>query len=343
MSGRVFVRQTVSKATTPEIPDAPTTFDQDVASARLSVEYRHHRTLKTAIEVELGSGEAELKDAYVRWRPLRSFGIKAGHIKRPISAIQLEGLWDLPIIERGLLSDLEFNTVKLPFGGRSTGVALEWEPRSMPVTLTLGAFEPDVAVTLDAGKELPADVYARVELAVAKKINLGASFGWVGYLLKPDKQEGYRHAPVASVDAHVRRKRFELWVDAFTGVDILPFAIDVATLDLPCTMETPDSPPVCPPAELIADRGLYIAGRAVAALRLPGVGGARELQPFASGSIIDLNVEFVDDEVAQVGIGLAARITKRLRVQAELDRTWARDDAPAADVTAFALQLGAAF
>ena len=49
--------------------------------------------------------------------------------------MQLEGRWDLPSIERGVLSELAFNSVELPFGGRAVGISAEVEPRTLPVTV----------------------------------------------------------------------------------------------------------------------------------------------------------------------------------------------------------------
>jgi hypothetical protein len=331
--GRVFARQTVSKVEVTDDIATPWLWTQEVASGRLSVEYRHKKTLKTSVEVEFSNGDATMKDVYVRWRPMRELTLQVGRFKKPISAVQLEGLWRLPVAERGLLSDLEFSGVTLPLGGRGDGIQLAFDPKQLPFEVTLAVFQPDLLVSIDATEELAADVYARVEFDVTDDVAWGVTLGAASYLEKPDKGQGFRHAPVSGTDLTISTRGFRLWADVIIGLDTLPFALDVATIDLPCDTEDMS----CPPIEFIADRGVFLATRAIASYRV------KKVEPFVTVSLIDLNMKFKNDEARQYGVGVASKINKRLRWQLQLDRTTAADDAPVGDTTRAMLQLGAAF
>ena len=144
-------------------------------------------------------------------------------------------------------------------------------------------------------------------------------------------------------DVTVKRGWLRLWADVVAGVDILPFAIDVATLDLPCELDGDGGSGSCPPVERIADRGIMVAARAIVSARFKPRSWLRTVEPFVSASIVDLNTRFKDDEANELGIGVTARINKRFRVQLQVDRTSARSEAPVNDVTRVMVQLGAAF
>jgi len=343
VSGRVFARQTLRDASL-EGTGLPWRWEQQIASARLTVEYRHKKTIKTVIEVDFSDGDASLKDAYVRWRMAREWTLQAGRFKRPFSAVQLEGLWTLPVVERGLLSDLEFNTVALPMGGRSDGISLAWDPKASPVSFQLAAFQPDLLVTVDATEHVAADVYARAEMAVADDVTWGTTLAFVSYFEKPDQQEGFRHAPIAGLDLTYDRGPIRVWADVATGVDVLPFAIDVATLDLPCELDEDGGPGNCPPVELKADGGLFFAARIIASGRVKtDLRWLRTIEPFITASIVDLNTRFKDDEANEIGGGVAVRVAKPLRIQLQADHTNAGSEAPVNEVTRVMLQLGAVF
>ena len=337
--GRVFARQTVSKAKVVDDIAAPWLWNQEVASGRLSVEYRHKKVLKTTVEVEFSDGDAKMRDVYVRWRPVRAFTLQAGRFKKPISAVKLAGLWELPVVERGLLSDLEFSGVALPIGGRGDGIQFALDPPQLPFAVKLAVFQPELLVSIDATEELAADVYARVEFDVTKDVRYGVTLGAASYLEKPARGAGYRHAPVSGMDVTIATKRFRLWADVMIGIDTLPFALDVATIDLPCDTESMS----CPPVELIADRGLFAAARGVASFRFKPSRHLRTVEPFVTASLIDLNTRFKDDEARQYGVGVTSKINKHLRWQFQLDRTTASSDAPVGDSTRAVLQLGATF
>ncbi len=346
--GRVFARQTLSKVKIVDDLEAPWLWTQDVASARLSVEYHYRSGLKTSVEVEFSGGQAKMRDVYVRWRPRRSFTLQAGRFKKPISAVQLEGLWKLPVVERGLLSDLEFGGVILPLGGRGDGIQFAFDPQDLPFAVKLAVFQPELLVGIDVTEHVPADVYARVEFDVTDDVVWGASLATVSYFEKPSQSTGFRHAPVSGLDLTIATGRFRLWADVMLGIDTLPFALDVATIDLPCYTipgDGEDNPDVvvCPGPEVIADGGLFVAARGVASVRFKPSRYLRTVEPFVAASFIDLNTTFKEDEALQYGFGVSSKINKRLRWQFQFDRTTAAEDAPVGDSTVFAVQLGASF
>ncbi|RMH44237.1 MAG: hypothetical protein D6689_02935 [Deltaproteobacteria bacterium] len=342
LHGRVFARQTASRVDATDGGAAPWRWDQDVASARFGVEYRAGRRVKLSLEVEFSDGDARPKDVWVRWRPVRAVAVQAGRFKRPISAVQLAGLWDLPVVERGLLGDLEVSGVRLPVGGRGDGIRVAWTSAVMPVGVEVAAFAPDVSVAPDASRHVPVDPWARVEWRVARGVTWGTSFGLAAFYDKPDRAVNYRHAPVAGVDLAVERGLVRAWVDAIAGIDPLPFALDVATIDLPCAMGG-DGSATCPPVELIADRGVFAAVRAVAGARVDPGRGVRAVMPFVSATGVDLNTRFADDEVGQVGGGVAVELGRHLRWQVHAEWTVAAARAPVRDAVRAMVQLGAAF
>lgn len=343
LTGRLFARQSFTSASFGDEPGV-WQWTQSVASARLAAKYSYRDTVKTEVEVEFSDGKGKIRDAYVRYRPTRAFSLKAGRFKKPISAVQLEGLWSLPVIERGLLDELQFGTVSLPIGGRGDGIELALDLRDLgdfPVELQLVMLQSDILTPLDVTEDLGADLYARATFAVTRDVDVGATFGWIGYLEKPERGTGFRHAPVSGIDVTVTDRFVRVWAEVIAGIDTLPFAIDVATLDLPCSVDG-EGNPVCPPFELIADRGLFVAARAVASLRFrPGF--VRILEPFAAVTVLDLNTKFTADEARQFGGGITAYFNKRLRAQLQVDRTTAKSDAPVADTTRVLFQLGSSF
>ena len=103
------------------------------------VEVRHEwEWLRTVIEVDFSNG-ADLKDAYVRgtFEPWRG---QAGNFKEPISAIEMESRWDLPVTTRGLLHDMLVD--RLQIGFRRPGLMGTWRgPGELSPRVSLGAFQ----------------------------------------------------------------------------------------------------------------------------------------------------------------------------------------------------------
>lgn len=93
------------------------------------LEWDHERM----IERDFHLREVRLKDAFLELRPGR-FRIRAGQFKSPISPIERESRWELPVSERGLLSDV----LDFAFGitGRRPGLELRWNQKGGPLTAT---------------------------------------------------------------------------------------------------------------------------------------------------------------------------------------------------------------
>ena len=52
----------------------------------------------------MAGGDAELKDTYIRVKPVDPLRIQAGRFKVPMSFIWHESKWSLPSVERGILA-----------------------------------------------------------------------------------------------------------------------------------------------------------------------------------------------------------------------------------------------
>jgi hypothetical protein len=117
------------------LPEAGTS----VSRMRAEVDYRWGGMLRAVLEVELREG-LELRDAFVRLGN-KSLGVRVGHIKPPISAIQLESSWRLPLTRRGILHSVLIGHMR--FAGRRPGVQLEWRPAAgrWKPRLVAGAFQ----------------------------------------------------------------------------------------------------------------------------------------------------------------------------------------------------------
>src|SRR5262245_2376436 len=98
VGGRVFARGEAAR-----LEGEETEAHAAIQSARLEGKYEWS-WLRAVVELEFRDG-ADLRDVYVRaandtWRG------QAGRFKEPISAIELESAWVLPMASRGYLHDI---------------------------------------------------------------------------------------------------------------------------------------------------------------------------------------------------------------------------------------------
>ncbi len=136
--GRVFVRHSLTRQKV-----GGQVFwrnQQAVDSARFGFKFKHKSGLRAVIKVEASGSKVSVRDAYIRLPLSDDIRIIAGRQKRPMSGIALAGKWDLPTIERGLLTDLN-----LPFvGGRQQGVIVEYRvPVAMKPRVSVAAFQAE--------------------------------------------------------------------------------------------------------------------------------------------------------------------------------------------------------
>jgi hypothetical protein len=336
--GRLFVRDTVTHLDSTTFPD---TWNNtlEVDSARVNFNFRDERRgIRIQIEAEFAD-RADLKDAYFRLDLSESMRVKTGRFKRPMSAVALESKWDLPVLERGVISDLEIPNVDagsdaLSVGGRSEGVQLEYSGKEMPLEprFYLGVFRGDVhdqsTQLVDLSDDgFPEDVYARVELEPSSGIRVGLSGAWVAQLSTAGRLDTLRRSFVGNIDVTAEVGPLRLWVEGFAGKNPLH-------------------------VELTADGdkawGSYFAARAIAALRFSRpVKGIRWLEPWISGQLGDVtNADYganFDDSFFAISGGINVFLKKSYRVQLGIDHTDIGRNILADGSTKFMMQLAAVF
>jgi len=318
----VFVRDTLTGV---EVTDDPVwRHDRSLDQARLFATY-DRKKLRIAFEIELAGGDADLKDTYIRLKPVDHLRVQAGRFKVPMSFLWLESKWSLPAVERGILSDLEQDARGLPFGGiRGEGVSLELRP---PVLLephfTVALFHNPLnssATPLDPSEEVTQDLYARVEVEPGPWLRAAASFGWVGYTSRISSIDSYQHMPMGGVELTVDSHYLRAWVEGFVGESFF-YQPDATT------------------------SGTFAAARVLIAPRLrKPVEAIWRIEPYLAGSVLDPTGDQDGDRLSEVGGGVNLAFSKHWRLQLELARRIAQGSlAPLADSTVIRLQLGAAF
>ena len=320
--GRIFVRDTLTRV---EAGGDPVwRHDRTLDQARVFANY-DRKKLRIAFEVELAGGDAELKDTYIRIKPVDLLRIQAGRFKVPMSFIWLESKWSLPSVERGILSDIEQDNRGLPFGGiRSEGVSLELRPEMLlEPRFTVALFHNPLATSatpLDPSEDVTQDLYARLEVEPGPWLTAAASFGWVGYTTEVSAIETYEHMPMGGVELAVDGHYLRAWVEGFVGKSFL-YQADGST------------------------SGTFAAARALVAGRLRDpVGWIRRVEPYVGGSVLDPTGDEAGDRISEVIGGTSVAFTKYWRLQLEVAQRIAEGTlAPLADTTLVRLQLGAAF
>jgi len=207
--------------------DRITSLDLGVRQARLGAKVRLPGDVISAeVEGEL-AGRPRLKDAYAQARG-RTFTARAGQFRVPGIAAEMESSWNLPVVDRGLLSLLLED--RLEIGGRRPGVQLAARSHGEPrLRLTLGAFQGsrlEDAVTRETS--LLSEVAVRSQNLVARAeaemgpLELGGFFlDRVGTPEQFPLGEEPPHFPAGGVDAYftrdLARGGVRLWVDGVLG------------------------------------------------------------------------------------------------------------------------------
>lgn len=232
--GRVVTRATLEQHETTVVSSAGTLEDDRVTSldlgvrqARLGAKVRLPGDVFSAeVEAEL-AGRPRLKDGYVQARG-RIFTARAGQFRMPGIAIEMESSWDVPAVDRGLLSMVLED--RLEIGGRRPGLQLAVRSHGEPrLRLSLGAFQGsrlEDAFTRET--DLLAEVGVRSQNLVARAevesgpLELGGFFvDRVGTLEMVPVGEEPLHYPAGGVDAlfahDTARGGVRLWVDGVLG------------------------------------------------------------------------------------------------------------------------------
>lgn len=262
-------------------------------SARIGLKYEEGDFLKTDLTLEVSDGDAEIRDAYLELEPGHGLELVAGRFKRPLSAFALASRWDLPVIERGLLS-LKVEGRELDIvGDRGNGVLVSYRfPLATRMEVSLSAFESEGTEGLiDASENLSQDVYLRAYVDPHEDLRLASTLALIGYYREAGVSTSYAHAPLGSLDMAYTGPHLRAWVEGFAGEN------HFARVGSPAS-------------------GHFLAGRAFFAPRFR-TGVPRRLVPYLGGSYFDPRIRESDDSNTEVQGGLDLAFSKTWRVQLE--------------------------
>lgn len=327
LGGRVFLRDTMVKLRDQQLQN-----DLSLASVRGNIDLRKFGWLRTSIEVSFeDGGEIDLEDVYVAVELDPTVEVTAGRFKRPISPIALESAWDLPIIERGLLSDnVEIGdfVVPLNLGGRSEGAMVQYHSDSgVRPDLRLGVFNARLprrrgggAQIADLADNLLRDVYARAAIEPLDGFAVGGSLGVISRARTASEiKSGF----TGSIDLTIDTKPFRAWMEAFAGRTTMFDGVEAA--------------------------GSLLGLRVLVAPRfdepLPKI---RRLEPFVIFSALDPTDRSDNNRAVEIGVGLAVWFKKVLRFQADYTYNGYEEQFPSEtlefiDRSTIRLQLGSQF
>lgn len=316
-SGRLFVRDTLAKT-----ESGAWSNQQGVDSARVGLKYEHPQGVRAVIKIEAGSGKAELKDGYLRLDHDKGFRLQAGRFKKPISGMALASKWDLPSIERGILSSLSADGLDLPFaGGRADGVLLRYQlPLAFKSSLSLSGFQNDLHQVAPGSKDrYGQDLYLRASVKPARGLEFSSSFAMLGHVSDPDpdpSQSQVEYAKIGSLEVSYEQRWLQVWLEGFAGQSLFPRVVGQPT------------------------SGNFLAARGLVAPRFrPAV--PRRLRPYVGASFFDPRGG--EDSNTEIQGGVSLEFSKIWRVQLEASKVFAKGTLAAAERTEIRLQLGARF
>jgi hypothetical protein len=275
------------------------------------------------LEVDFAGDEVEVKDTFIRYDLTAALALTAGRFKRPVSFIGMASTWDLPRIDRGLLSELRIEERRLLFaGGRGDGVAAKLEPPApwrpeLTVVVHQSQVADEYGLEVTEGTQ---DVFGRAEIEPLAGLSLAIAGGWAGALGRIEDGTSYRHAGFGTLEARVETARLRLWAEAMAGDNASSYADDGV------------------------QRGRFVAAQALAAARLEELVGLRAVEPYAAVAWYEPSTAAAGDRLTEVTGGATVWISGKLRLQAEGGRRIVEGlPAEGSDTWIARVQLGARF
>ncbi len=302
-------------------------FDLLVHQARLSAEYQSPLPwLSAEVGIDASSGKVEAKDAFVQ---AKGDGLLArmGQFRVPTGSYESTSSWQLPTADRGFLHDLLVD--RLQIGGRRPGVLVGATlPLGLKPRILAGAFQGSELSDASTGET---DIMERRSLDAQSQIvrieaeggvvHMGAFYerrvGVPEALLPGDEPEHFWTAGAdIAVDWQFETGGLRFWVDGFSGESWFEHS-----------EKEPDD-----------EDAVFLAGRAVVALRLGGIEKDMPyVEPYARAGALDPDLTVVRDAALDVAVGVNVGFWRRARLtlEAQLNRT--QDNFP----ETYALEQGA--
>jgi hypothetical protein len=320
LKGRVFALAALQRQERVEATGGPNgeaalagynSLDLSMNSVRIGLEYEAPlRWISAVAELEL-TGRPELKDGYVQARGQHFFA-RMGQFKLPVSAIDTESPWTLPLVHRGFMHDLL--TDWLDVGGRRPGAMVGWRGRGgLRPRFMVGAFQGTVQsgvgpndrdVDLLEEHSLEAQSYvARAQFEPAD-VQLGVWYEHrVGSSSAQDPKP--KHYPTGGLDAVVDRVLpgggIRAWVEATAGTSWYEHA-----------QKADDD-----------EDAIFVEARALVGYRFGGtVDEAPYVEPFGFFGVLEPDTDVKKDMAWEAAVGLNAGFWRRARLtlQGEIQR-----------------------
>ncbi|MFC1641616.1 porin [Myxococcota bacterium] len=138
-----------------QAPKTPST-EFLLRNARVELKWRQSKKLRGVVEAELSDREdsiaewAPLRDAYVRFRPIKELQVQVGQFKKPFGRLKQLTMRRLPLIERGVADS--WIVTDLGYGDRDLGLELggEFGGKDNNVQYAVGVFN-------GTGRNVPED------------------------------------------------------------------------------------------------------------------------------------------------------------------------------------------
>lgn len=312
--GRLIARSALAQTDPTSDWNAASSID----SARVGVDYRN-RELRVRVSADF-AGKPRLKNAFAELRlhdGATKSSIRAGRFKMPISAIELESRWALPTADRGLLHTILVDRYQI--AGRSVGAMVSaatkaWLRPRAAIGVFQGHDDAGNALEVTASDRFGQDVVARVEIALAHGVAVGASAQARVGSLNVDAPPIIRRGRAGEIDVTLERGvgpgTLRAWLESMVGTSW------IAGRAMPCHGYRP-----C--------KALFVEGRSIAAYRLGGrEPKQRYVELFAIGGALDPDRDTSDDLVVELGGGITYGVWDRWRVQAGMDVSRFGDNAP---------------
>ncbi len=187
--------------------DAEYGFVAQQVRAGMKLAFGKHLTVKASFEltdgIDPGPGVNYLRTAVIQYKPSKKLRLSAGRFKRPFSRLELIGLGELPITNRGLLNEIVVEDAA--WGDRALGVQAAGRIKSANLRWTLAVTNPQPDYLRNQG----IDTIARLEWRPVKALRVGLD-GGNKYV---DFERGRQHFQAVGMDVRWRASGLDCLVE----------------------------------------------------------------------------------------------------------------------------------